>query len=88
MTRRSSGSSPIPARTDVDTSAFGEYQQTALTSFAEDTICSSIAHGAATSVAWLNAISDATSQFTTGASDLAGFQEALVAAAEQNMPSA
>ncbi|EYT51014.1 ABC transporter substrate-binding protein [Brachybacterium muris] len=74
----------IPARTDVDTAEFSEYAQTAVTSFAEDAICSSIAHGAATSVAWLNAIADATSQFTTGATDLAGYQEALKAAADAN----
>lgn len=74
----------IPARTDVETGEFSEYAQTALTSFAEDAICSSIAHGAATSVAWLNAIADATSQFTTGASDLAAYQEALKAAADSN----
>lgn len=73
----------IPARTDADTAEFGPYAQTALKSFAEDKICSSIAHGAATPIAWLNAISDATSQFTTGATDLAGYQKALVAAAEQ-----
>lgn len=74
----------IPARTDVDTAEFSDYAQTALTSFAEDAICSSIAHGAATSVAWLNAIADATSQFTTGAADLAAYQEALKAAADSN----
>ncbi|WP_246956893.1 extracellular solute-binding protein [Brachybacterium sp. Marseille-Q7125] len=74
----------IPARTDVDTAEFGEYAQTAITSFAEDAICSSIAHGAATSVSWLNGISDATSQFTTGATDLAGYQQALTDLAEQN----
>lgn len=78
----------IPARTDVDTSEFGAYQQTALTSFAEDPICSSLAHGAATSVAWLNAVSDAVSRFTTGAADLAGFQQALVDAAAEYTPSA
>lgn len=71
----------IPARTDVDTAEFSEYMQSALTSFAQDAICSSIAHGAATSVAWLTAISEATSQFTTGASDLAGYQRALADAA-------
>ena len=75
----------IPARTDVDTSEFPEYQQSALTSFAEDEICSSIAHGAATSVGWLNAISDATSQFTTGATDLAGYQQALADIAAENL---
>lgn len=72
----------IPARTDADPADFSEYQQTAIESFANDTIVSSLAHGAATPVATLNAISDATSKFTTGASDLAGFQSELAAAAQ------
>jgi glucose/mannose transport system substrate-binding protein len=71
----------IPARTDVDTSEFGDYQQSAIESFAADTIVSSLAHGAAAPVATLNAVSDATSKFTTGASDLATFQSELAAAA-------
>ncbi|WP_402463078.1 ABC transporter substrate-binding protein [Isoptericola aurantiacus] len=70
----------IPARTDADTSDFSEYQQTAVESFANDTIVSSLAHGAAAPVATLNSISDATSKFTTGASDLATFQSELAAA--------
>jgi glucose/mannose transport system substrate-binding protein len=72
----------IPARTDADPADFSEYQQTAIESFANDTIVSSLAHGAATPVATLNAVSDATSKFTTGASDLAGFQSELAAAAQ------
>jgi glucose/mannose transport system substrate-binding protein len=72
----------IPARTDADPADFSEYQQTAIETFANDTIVSSLAHGAATPVATLNAISDATSKFTTGASDLAGFQSELAAAAQ------
>jgi glucose/mannose transport system substrate-binding protein len=43
---------------------------------------SSLAHGAATPVATLNAITDATSKFTSGASDLATFQSELVTATE------
>ena len=72
----------IPARTDADPAEFSEYQQTAIESFGQDTIVSSLAHGAATPVATLNAISDATSKFTTGASDLAGYQSELAAAAQ------
>jgi len=71
----------IPARTDADASEFSEYQQSAITSFGEDTIVSSLAHGAAVPIATLNAISDATSKFTTGASDLATFQSDLATAA-------
>ncbi|MFC4554303.1 ABC transporter substrate-binding protein [Georgenia faecalis] len=70
----------IPARTDADASEFSEYQQTAIESYGQDTIVPSVAHGAASSVAVLNGISDATSKFTTGGSDLATFQSELVAA--------
>lgn len=76
----------IPARTDVETEKFPAYQQSALKSFASDEICPSIAHGAATSVKWLNAISDATSKFTSGGIDVAAYQKALADAAEANMP--
>ena len=71
----------IPARTDADPADFSEYQQTAITSFADDTIVSSLAHGAAAPVAQLNAIADATSKFTSGGSDLATYQSELAAAA-------
>lgn len=71
----------IPARNDIDKSEFGAYQQTAIDSFAKDKIVSSLAHGAAAPIAVLNAISDATSKFTTGASDLAAFQSDLATAA-------
>jgi glucose/mannose transport system substrate-binding protein len=70
----------IPARTDADPNEFSEYQQTAIESFGQDTIVSSLAHGAAAPVAVLNAVSDATSKFTSGASDVAGFQSELAAA--------
>jgi len=70
----------IPARTDTNPADFSEYQQTAIASFAQDTIVSSLAHGAAAPIATLNGIADATSKFTTGASDLATFQDELVAA--------
>lgn len=74
----------IPARNDAKPEDFSEYQQSAMTSFGQDTIVSSLAHGAAAPAAWANAISDATSKFTTGGGDLAGFQADLVAAAEAN----
>ena len=70
----------IPARTDADPEDFSEYQQTAIESFGQDTIVSSLAHGAAAPIATLNAISDATSKFSTGASDVATFQAELAAA--------
>lgn len=71
----------IPARTDANPSDFSEYQQSAIESFGQDTIVSSLAHGAAAPVATLNAISDAVSKYTTGASDLTTFQSELAAAA-------
>jgi glucose/mannose transport system substrate-binding protein len=55
----------IPARTDVDSSEYPAYQQTALQSFSSDVIVSSLAHGAAADVAWSSAISDAVSRFGT-----------------------
>jgi glucose/mannose transport system substrate-binding protein len=70
----------IPARKDAKPEDFSEYQQSAIASFSKDTIVSSLAHGAAVPVATLNAISDATSKFTTGGSDLAQFQSDLAAA--------
>ena len=70
----------IPARTDADPAEFSEYQQSAIESFGQDTIVSSLAHGAAAPIATLNAVSDAVSKFTTGASDIATFQSELAAA--------
>ncbi len=72
----------IPARTDADPSEFSEYQQSAIESYAQDAIVPSLAHGAAAPVAVLNAITDATSKFTSGGSDLAGFQSELVEATQ------
>ncbi|WNM25881.1 ABC transporter substrate-binding protein [Demequina capsici] len=71
----------IPARTDADPSLFNAYQQSAIKDFASDTIVPSLAHGAAAPIAQLNAISDATSKFTSGGSDLATFQTELAASA-------
>jgi glucose/mannose transport system substrate-binding protein len=71
----------IPARTDADAAEFSEYQQSAIESYANDAIVPSLAHGAASPIAVLNGVSDATSKFTTGASDLATFQSELATAA-------
>lgn len=70
----------IPARTDADPAEFPEYQQQTMADLAVDDIVPSLMHGAATPTAQLNAIQAAVSKFTTGASDLAGFQSELVAA--------
>lgn len=71
----------IPARTDVSVDEFPPYQQSALQSFQNDAIASSIAHGAATSNAWLGEIQAAVSSFWTD-KDADAFHQALVTAAE------
>ena len=55
----------IPSRTDTVASDYPAYQQTAIASFAEDTVVSSLAHGAAASTGWSSAISTAVSKFAT-----------------------
>ena len=70
----------IPARTDVPTDDFGEYQQSAMTSFAEDTIVSSVAHGSAAPIAVSEAMKGAIVKFTQGAADVEQFQTELAAA--------
>ena len=74
----------IPARSDLtddEIKQFGQYQQDAMKSFAEDTIVSSIAHGAAVPVAVSNDMNAACAKFAQGASDVAGLQAELVKAA-------
>lgn len=73
----------IPVRTDADASAYDEYQQAAIEAFASDEIVPSLAHGAAAPIAWMNDISSAVGQFGSSG-DVAGFQDALVAAAESH----
>ncbi|MEU6136541.1 ABC transporter substrate-binding protein [Nocardioides sp. NPDC047086] len=75
----------IPASTTADTADFGEYQQTAIKSWGEDEIVSSLAHGAATSVNWLTDITAAVAKFGSN-KDVAELQEGLVEAAEDNKP--
>jgi len=53
----------IPARTDAIASDYPAYQQTALASFAEDVVVSSLAHGAAARVGWSAGISTAVAKF-------------------------
>jgi glucose/mannose transport system substrate-binding protein len=69
----------IPARTDAEASDYPEYQQGAMASFAEDTVVSSLAHGAAVKVSWLNDITSAIGQFVSS-QDAATLQDALVQA--------
>lgn len=53
----------IPARTDVKADGFSTYQQDAMKDFKEKPIVSSIAHGAAVSLAWSSEINTAMSKF-------------------------
>lgn len=73
----------IPANTEADTSDFGEYQQTAIESYANDEIVSSLAHGAAAPVSWLTDVTAAVSKFGS-TKDVAGLQSDLVSAAERS----
>ncbi|HYJ67427.1 MAG TPA: ABC transporter substrate-binding protein [Nocardioidaceae bacterium] len=72
----------IPARTDIDPSEFGVYQQSAMADFKTDTIVPSLAHGAAASIAWLDAITSAVGKFSTDP-DVGTLQDDLVSAADQ-----
>ncbi|KQW47438.1 sugar ABC transporter substrate-binding protein [Nocardioides sp. Root1257] len=73
----------IPANTEADTSDFGAYQQTAIESYAQDDIVSSLAHGAAAPITWLTDITAAVAKFgSTG--DVDGFQSDLADAADKN----
>lgn len=73
----------IPARTDVPDIQFPEYQKTAMKSYREDKIASSIIHGAAANNAWNSEIGTAVSKFWTD-KDEQGLVAGLVAAAEAN----
>ncbi|MFC5929984.1 carbohydrate ABC transporter substrate-binding protein [Cryobacterium melibiosiphilum] len=53
----------IPARMDAVATDYPEYQQTAMASFQEDTIVSSLAHGSAASVSWSADLSSAIGKF-------------------------
>ncbi len=71
----------IPARTDADPADYGEYQQSAMESFANDTIVSSLAHGAAAPIAWSSDISSAVGKFGSDR-DKDALITALVSAAD------
>ena len=73
----------IPARTDVPASDFPPYQQSAMEAFKTNEIVSSIAHGAAVSLAWNTDISTAISKFY-GSRDDAALVTDLVAAAKKH----
>lgn len=72
----------IPARTDVAATDFPPYQQSAMKAFKDNTIVSSIAHGAAVNLAWNTDMSDAVAKFYSN-KDEAALVAALVAAASK-----
>ncbi len=72
----------IPANLEAKTDDFGPYQQTAIESWTNDEIVSSLAHGAAASVSWLTDVTAAVSKFGSN-QDVAELQDGLVAAAEK-----
>ncbi|HEX6054403.1 MAG TPA: extracellular solute-binding protein [Intrasporangium sp.] len=74
----------IPARTDVPPTDFPPYQQSAMAAFKSNTIVSSIAHGAAVSLAWNGDMTTAISKFYTSKDDATLITD-LVAAAKKNL---
>lgn len=77
----------IPARTDVDTSGFNDYQKWSAKDFSEKIVLASNAHGAAAGPQQKNAIFEAVVPFLVDR-DVAMLQEALVMAAEDFGPAA
>ncbi len=72
----------IPARTDVPDEDFSDYQKSAIADFKEDTIVSSLAHGAAVPVSWMNELSTAVNKFG-GTGDVDGLQKSAAEIAEK-----
>ncbi len=72
----------IPANTTAKTDDFSEYQKSAIKDFSQDKIVSSLAHGAAVPVAWLNELSTAVSKFG-GDGNVAALQDAAAATADK-----
>ncbi len=70
----------IPANITAKTDDFSEYQKSAIKDFSQDKIVSSLAHGAAVPVAWLNELSTAVSKFG-GDGNVATLQESAAATA-------
>ena len=73
----------IPARTDVPSTDFPPYQQSAMAAFKSDKIAPSITHGAAVSQSWNSDISSAISKFY-GSKNQATLIADLVAASKKH----
>ena len=69
----------IPARSDADVSLYGEYLQSAMADWASDRVVGSLTHGVVANDSWKAEIDTALGLFL-GTGDVAGFQDALVAA--------
>lgn len=72
----------IPANTTAKTDDFSEYQKSAIKDFGQDKIVSSLAHGAAVPVAWLNDLSTAVSKFG-GDGNVSALQDSAAAIADK-----
>jgi glucose/mannose transport system substrate-binding protein len=73
----------IPARTDGDRGLYGEYLLSAMDDWSSDTVVGSLTHGVVANDSWKSEIDTALGLFLT-THDVAGFQEALVAAYESS----
>ncbi len=75
----------ICARTDCDTSLFGEYLQSAMADWSSNTVVGSLTHGVVANDSWKSEIDTALGLFIADG-DVAAFQAALVAACASSGP--
>ncbi len=73
----------IPARSDADRSLYGEYLLSAMDDWASNRVVGSLTHGVVANDSWKSEIDTAIGLFLIDG-DVAGFQAALVAAAEES----
>ena len=73
----------IPARSDADRSLYGEYLLSAMDDWASDRVVGSLTHGVVANDSWKSEIDTAIGLFLIDG-DVASFQEALAAAAEES----
>jgi glucose/mannose transport system substrate-binding protein len=75
----------ICARTDCDPTLFGEYLQSAMDDWSSNTVVGSLTHGVVANDSWKSEIDTALGLFIAS-SDVATFQDALVAACASSGP--
>ena len=73
----------IPARNDADRALYGEYLLSAMDDWASNTVVGSLTHGVVANDSWKSEIDSALGLFLIDR-DIAGFQDALVAAEAAN----